>query len=339
MKKKLAVVVLGAFLVTGLFGCGNKVPEGTVATVNGAPISQEMLDANYTQYLQMFQMYGADITTDEVKVAAQKAALESLTAQELLRQEAEKRGLEVNDEEVEAGLQKLADTYYSGSMDDLKAAVEQSKMTMDAYKQMLKDSLLQDKLRQALVDEPEVVDVVKARHILINAETENAEQVAQDIITQLDNGADFATLAKEKSQDPGSAANGGDLGYFAVTGVTTSKMVDEFSKAAQELEAGEYSKTPVKTQFGYHIILVEDKQSDVNLLEDAEKYGSVLQGIYQYGLDNLLASLQENAKIEILIDEDVVPENAATGETTDNAGDANADAGANADETAENDAK
>ena len=77
MKKKLAVLVLGAFLVTGLFGCGNKVPDGTVATVNGEPISQEMLDANYTQYLQMFQMYGADITTDEVKVAAQKAALET----------------------------------------------------------------------------------------------------------------------------------------------------------------------------------------------------------------------------------------------------------------------
>ena len=100
MKKKLAVLVLGAFLVTGLFGCGNKVPDGTVATVNGEPISQEMLDANYTQYLQMFQMYGADITTDEVKVAAQKAALESLTAQELLRQEAEKRGLEVSEEDV-----------------------------------------------------------------------------------------------------------------------------------------------------------------------------------------------------------------------------------------------
>ena len=164
MKKKLAVLVLGAFLVTGLFGCGNKVPDGTVATVNGEPISQEMLDANYTQYLQMFQMYGADITTDEVKVAAQKAALESLTAQELLRQEAEKRGLEVSEEDVDAGLQKLADDYYSGSMDDLKAAVEQSNMTMDAYRQMLKDSLLQDQLRQALVDEPETVDVVKAKH-------------------------------------------------------------------------------------------------------------------------------------------------------------------------------
>ena len=335
MKKKLAVLVLGAFLVTGLFGCGNKVPDGTVATVNGEPISQEMLDANYTQYLQMFQMYGADITTDEVKVAAQKAALESLTAQELLRQEAEKRGLEVSEEDVDAGLQKLADDYYSGSMDDLKAAVEQSNMTTDAYRQMLKDSLLQDQLRQALVDEPETVDVVKAKHILINAETENAEQVAQDIITQLDGGADFATLAKEKSQDPGSAAEGGELGYFAVNGVTTSKMVDEFSKAAQELEAGEYSKTPVKTQFGYHIILVEDKQSDVNLLEDAEKYQSVLQGIYQYGLDNLLASLQEKAKIEILIDEEAVPEDAAgdtTADNTDAAGtDANTDASTNAD--------
>ena len=53
MKKKLALLVLGVFLVSGLFGCGNKVPEGTVATVNGEPISQEELDINYNQFLQL----------------------------------------------------------------------------------------------------------------------------------------------------------------------------------------------------------------------------------------------------------------------------------------------
>lgn len=324
MKKKLAVLVLGTFLVTGLFGCGNKVPEGTVATVNGEPISQEMLDIKYDQCLQMFQMYGVDVTSDEVKVAAQKGALEALTTQEVLLQEAEKRGLEVTDEEVETSIQELVDRY--GSQEDLEEALSQQLgVTLDQYKVLQKDYLQLNKLQQDLVEHPEPMDVVKARHILITNETENAEQVAQDIITQLDNGADFATLAKEKSQD-GSAATGGDLGYFAVTGVTAIKMVDEFNKGAQELEAGEYSKTPVQSQFGYHIILVEEKYKDANLLEDPEKFDTILQDIYQRGLQNLTASLMENAEIEILIDEEAVPEDAAADETADTAGDADVDA-------------
>lgn len=334
MKKKLAVFVLGVFLVTGLAGCGNKVPAGTVATVNGEPISQEMLDINYNQYLQMFQLYGSDVTSDEVKVTARNAALEALTVQELLRQEAEKRGLKVSDEEVDASLKEMVDTYYGGNQADLESAITKNDLTMEQYKELLKNSMLQEKLQQNLVENPEKVDVIKAKHILINGETENAEQVAQDLITQLDNGADFATLAKEKSQDASNAADGGELGYFAVNGLTTAKMVDEFSKAAQELEIGEYSKTPVQTQFGYHIILVEDKQSDVNLLDDSEKYGSVLQGIYQQGLNNLITSLREDAKIEILIDEESVPEDKNAGADAAASNDASGDAADNAAEGA-----
>lgn len=67
-------------------------------------------------------------------------------------------------------------------------------------------------------------------------------------------------------------------------------------RVLQALEVGEYSKTPVQSEFGYHIILVEDKQSDVNLLEDGEKYQSVLQGIYSYGLQNLAASLEKKCR-------------------------------------------
>lgn len=117
-------------------------------------------------------------------------------------------------------------------------------------------------------------------------------------------------------------------------------MVDEFSKAAQELEVGEYSKEPMKSEFGYHIILVEDKQSDVNLLENPEnKYDSVLQGIYANGLNNLAASLMEDAKIEILIDETSVPETISTGQDTavDNTDAEQADA-ADADQTGAADA-
>ena len=132
MKKKLAVLVLGAFLVTGLFGCGNKVPEGTVATVNGEPISQEELDTNYSQMLQMYQFYGYDITDDTLKVNVRNDMLNSLIMQELLLQEAENRGLSASDEEVEEAIASLAEQY--GSEEDLAAAVEQAGMTMDYFK-------------------------------------------------------------------------------------------------------------------------------------------------------------------------------------------------------------
>jgi peptidyl-prolyl cis-trans isomerase C len=89
---------------------------------------------------------------------------------------------------------------------------------------------------------------VHARHILVETEDQ-----AKAILADLKNGGDFAAIAKEKSKDPG-AANGGDLGYF-----TQDQMVPEFAQAAFKLDPGQLSD-PVKTQFGWHIIKVEEKR-------------------------------------------------------------------------------
>lgn len=122
-------------------------------------------------------------------------------------------------------------------------------------------SLVTDSEIQSYYDD-KVIGDIEASHILITAEytdsatdeekataEENAKKKAEEIIEKLNNGEDFATLAKENSKD-GSAANGGALGKF-----NRGQMVQEFEDAAIELEVGEYSKTPVKTQYGYHIIL------------------------------------------------------------------------------------
>lgn len=90
---------------------------------------------------------------------------------------------------------------------------------------------------------------VKARHILVKTEEE-----AKKIIADLDAGKDFLELAKLSSDGP-SAEQGGDLGYF-----TKGRMVPEFEAAAFELKPGEYTKTPVKTQFGFHVIKVDDRR-------------------------------------------------------------------------------
>jgi peptidyl-prolyl cis-trans isomerase C len=91
---------------------------------------------------------------------------------------------------------------------------------------------------------------VQARQILVQT-----EQQAKDIITQLNQGADFATLAQKDSIDPG-AKNGGELGWFS-----QDEMVPAFAAAAFALKPGEYTKTPVQTQFGWHVILVEGKRT------------------------------------------------------------------------------
>jgi peptidyl-prolyl cis-trans isomerase C len=88
----------------------------------------------------------------------------------------------------------------------------------------------------------------KARHILVATEDE-----AKDVITQLDAGGDFATLAEQFTTDPSGRSNGGDLGWFS-----PNAMVGPFGDAVQQLEVGKHSSEPVQTQFGWHVILVED---------------------------------------------------------------------------------
>jgi len=130
------------------------------------------------------------------------------------------------------------------------------------HNRLLMEALLQDAGKAALSDEAEhklydeaikqvkAEEEVHARHILVVSEDE-----AKAILAQLKGGADFIVLAKEKSKDPGSAESGGDLGYF-----TKEQMVPEFAEVAFKLDKGQLSD-PVKTQFGWHIIKVEDRRT------------------------------------------------------------------------------
>jgi peptidyl-prolyl cis-trans isomerase C len=145
--------------------------------------------------------------------------------------------------------QKLADR------DDVKHRIqfERNKVLMETLLQNAGQAARTDDAMHKVYDDaikqmpPE--EEVHARHILVATEDE-----AKAIEAELKKGADFAALAKEKSKDPG-AADGGDLGYF-----TKDQMVPEFSDVAFKLDKGKVSD-PVKTQFGWHIIKVEDKRT------------------------------------------------------------------------------
>jgi peptidyl-prolyl cis-trans isomerase C len=156
---------------------------------------------------------------------------------------------------------------------------------------------LQEEAKTALTDEAlkqtydEAVksmsgqEEVRARHILVEGEDE-----AKAIIEQLKGGADFAKLAKEKSKDPG-AAEGGDLGYF-----TKDQMVPEFADVAFKMYPGQLSN-PVKTQFGWHVIKVEDKR--VKQPPEFEKVKDQIEAyLARKAQSDFIAKLRQSAKVE-----------------------------------------
>jgi len=178
-----------------------------------------------------------------------------------------------------------------------------------ARKKLLMEGLLQLAGKEALTDEAmhKVYDEavkqigeekeVHARHILFRAQAgddksgKEAEDKIKAVIVRLKKGEDFAKLAGEITEDPSGKANGGDLGYF-----TKEQMVPEFSEVAFKLDKGQVSD-PVKTQFGWHVLKVEDKRA-----RQAPAFDSVRDQVEQYAVRkaqvDMVTKLRADAKIE-----------------------------------------
>jgi peptidyl-prolyl cis-trans isomerase C len=160
-------------------------------------------------------------------------------------------------------------------METLLDRESQSAASEAAMKKIYDDSVAQNK----------PVEEVRARHILVETEDK-----AKEVLAKLNGGADFAELAKAESKDPG-ASDGGDLGYFV-----PEQMVKEFADAAFALEKGAISR-PVKTQFGWHIIKVEDRRN-----KPVPSYEQVKDQIETYlvrrAQTELVGKLRQAAKVE-----------------------------------------
>ena len=307
MKKQIATLLLTALTVTMIAGCGNneKGAEGTPAVkVNGDVITQEEIDSNYDRFCTA---YNLENQLDERSGLQFKRDVTTyLIENELILQEAKKRGIEADQEQVSA-LKEQFKGYYN-SEEEFKTALSEQKMTEEQFDDMLKEQVIYNALQENLLqevnvdakayydehkDEFAVGERVKASHILVETEDE-----AKAIIAELDNGADFAQLAKDKSTDTGSKGNGGDLGYF-----TRERMVTEFSDAAFTQEVGTYSKTPVKSEFGYHIIYVEDKKP-AGVMDFSEVEQSITSKLTNTEVSKrfteMLDQLKSEAKIEYI---------------------------------------
>ena len=194
-------------------------------------------------------------------------------------------------------LAQLANKDGLAETDDYKRrlAAYQAKALRDSYlAQKIAPQVTEEQVRKVYDEEAKKVtetERVRARHILVASEKE-----ANSIVEKLKAGEKFEDLAKQYSLD-GSKDYGGDLGYF-----TAPEMVPEFSKAAFALKKGELSK-PVKTDFGWHVIKLEDRKMGAAQPYDQVK-GAIRNALVRQKVQETLTSLHDVAKVEIL-DEDL----------------------------------
>ena len=150
------------------------------------------------------------------------------------------------------------------------------------------DDAIKARYEQKLKDNPPPEEV-RAAHILVKTEDE-----AKAVIEQLKGGADFASVAKEKSTDKGSGANGGELGWFS-----KEVMVKEFADAAFAMKVDEISQAPVKSQFGFHIIKLEERRTQPAPTLDSQKE-QIRAELSEETVQALVQTLRKEAKVELL---------------------------------------
>jgi peptidyl-prolyl cis-trans isomerase C len=235
-----------------------------IAVVNGTPIPKSRADALVAQLVQQGQQDTPQL---------QQAVREELVNREILMQEAVRRGLP--------------------NRPDVKAEVAVAQQTV------VLRALIQDFVKKNQPTDAEVKarydDLVKQQggneyhlhHILVPD-----EQQAKDLIAKIKAGAKFEDIAKQYSKDPGSAKNGGDLDWS-----DPRAYVPEFAQAAEHLQKGQMTQTPVHTQFGWHIIRVDDIRP-VTPPPLAQVRTQIVQQIQQEKLQQFEQTLRQQAKIQ-----------------------------------------
>jgi peptidyl-prolyl cis-trans isomerase C len=239
--------------------------DNIIATVNGDEISERQLKIAATQ---------SKVEFEALTPQQRKLLTEALINRQLVLQEAIKENYD-KDADIAARVKALTESYIAANY----------------LAKIAKEFKVEEKDVKAYYDKNVVADTpkeYKARHILVKTEAE-----AKAIIKNLEDGSDFSKLAKEKSTDTGSGERGGDLGWF-----TQRDMVEPFSNAVASLKKGELAKTPINSQFGWHVIILDDER-----LTTPPEFNAVKQNIEKVlikeQLNNYLTELNSKAKISL----------------------------------------
>jgi len=279
--KKLLVAGINVALAVGLsqsvfaehHGEGEKAEKTmapvktVVAVVNGKEITQDVLN----QYLSVVQRSADPKKNDP------RSALDDLVATEIALQEARKTDI-LERAEIKQRIEDFKRNILLTTW--TKEKVEAFKVTDEEVTKVYEDRVKKD-----------ANDEFKARHILLATEDE-----AKAVITELAGGADFVKVAAEKSTGP-SAKNGGDLGWFK-----SATMVKPFSDAVKGMKVGGVSETPVKTQFGYHVIKLEESRPAKVPPMDSLK-PQLTRMLAQQKMMTYMDEMKEAAEIKIMLPE------------------------------------
>ncbi|UZD53643.1 peptidylprolyl isomerase [Caldimonas aquatica] len=235
-----------------------------IAVVNGKPVPKERAEALMNQVVRQ----GQPVTPD-----LERQVKDEVVMREIFMQEAERRGLAQSQN-------------YKQQMELARQAI----LIRELFADFQKKNPVTDAEVQAEYDKFKASaggKEYRARHILVEKEDE-----AKKLIAQLKGGAKFEDLAKKNSKDPGSAANGGDLDW-----ATPDSYVPEFSQAMVGLQKGQITDVPVKSQFGYHVIKLEDVR-EVKLPALDEVKPQIQQSLAQQKLAKFRDQLRDSAKTD-----------------------------------------
>jgi peptidyl-prolyl cis-trans isomerase C len=258
---RLILPVLAATAI-GLTSVAHAADSKEIASVNGKSITQQ----DYDQFL-------SENTKGNSGQINRQQVINELVSRELVYQDAIKKGID-KDPEVLQKLEAVKLSLIIGAA--LDKAMSNPPLKDAELKKIYKEKVAEFNQKE-----------YKASHILLKSKEE-----AEKVITELDMGGKFADLAKKKSTGP-TGKNGGDLGWFA-----PQQMVPEFSAAVLKLEKGKYTKQPVQTKFGFHVIKLEDSRQAEPPSFDAVK-PQLQRGIQQQRANAYLQSLKEKADIKI----------------------------------------
>ena len=322
--KKIVALAMATLLGISAVGCSSSPKsEDVVATVNGKEISVKQYETNLALYKQSIEsMYGTSIWDTEVEKGVKykdkfkDLMLDQIIDMEIIYEQAKKDNLLPSEKEVNDSYKELkssidADEEYKKSLEKIGVTDEflKEQQEQDLALQKFKDSFdketkVSDEEIQKYYDANEkdfYKDEVKASHILIStvdesgnalsdAKKKEAKAKAEEVLKKVKAGEEFATLAKEYSDDKGSGSQGGDLGFFG-KGV----MVQEFEEAVYALKIGEVSEI-VESQFGYHIIKLTDKVDEQQPVSEVEE--SIKTTLLNDKYIQAIEKLRKEAKVE-----------------------------------------
>lgn len=290
--------------------------DSVAAVVNNDVIMRSELDNRMVQIEQQAQAQGGNIPP---RSQLKRQVLERMVMEEIQMQMAEDASLTIDDTELNGQVRSIAESN-GMTLDEFADAVEADGMTLASVREDVRREMLMRQVQQRQISnrvtvsdrdverfldqqpgqtgEQNFIEETHARHVLIeltpNRDENQARARAEEVRERLSQGADFASVAREYSDDSGSALNGGELGW-----VRPGQTVPAFEEAMRGLGVNQISQ-PVRSQFGYHVIEVEERRRQ-NVTQESQRE-QVRQAIFQRRANEELQVWQQEIRSQAFVD-------------------------------------